>query len=125
MRAGDVKVALRWTTRAVLFNGSHGAARREILGILRLIAAELRIEGFVLVGHLLPGGGFCLLDVDGARFVVWGIDARRERREVATTVAELVLDRERREATEAPPCLVCLLKALGEQSSLECEGVEW
>jgi hypothetical protein len=95
------------------------------LEVLGLIATKLRIERLVLVGHDLTRRRLCLLDADGAQFLVWRVDARRQRGEVATAISEFILNRERREATEAPSSFVCLLKALGEQSPLQREGVEW
>lgn len=43
---------------------------------------------------------------------------------VTHAIAELILDRERRQATQTTACFVLLLEAFREQPSLEREGIE-
>lgn len=127
-RPGDVEVALGRCRRAGLGDGGHGALQRPngILG-LGLVHAELRVVGLVSLvrRYLLAGRGLGARGADGARIFVGRVDGRvGERREVAAAVAELVLDGEGREATEAAARLVLLLEALREQAALEGEGIQ-
>lgn len=126
MRARNIKVSLGWvgpTERTGLLNGAHGTARKQILAMVGVVAAELRVERLVLVRDLLAWGGFGLLGRNGAA-LLGRIDARGEGGEVAGAVAKLVLNREGRQPTEATASLVGLLKALRQQSSLESKSVE-
>lgn len=126
MRARNIEVALRWVgpaERAAFLDGTHGAARQQILAIAGLVAAELGIEGLVLIGHLLSRRRLGVLGRNGAAFFR-RIDTRGHVGEVARAVAELVLYRERRQSTKATSSLVGLFEALGQQPSLERKSVK-
>ena len=126
----DIEIAPRLGRRGLLANGGKSVPvghRRFVDGLI--IAAKHGVQRLVLVGQGLSWGALGVLSGTPRRgwleLLVWrGHCGIGERREVARTVAKLVLDGERGQSAHATASPLLLLEALRQQASLEGQGVQ-
>lgn len=83
---------------------------------------ELRVVGFVFRLRF----GFMRAQSRRRWCIVVGANSRRrKRREISSTVAELVLNCQGCQSANATPCSALLFKSPRQQSSLHCKSVQW